>query len=280
MECLSSEAAMAASLVAFYAEAPAPWRLLDKYGFRQITWIVDIRAALDCDVVGKKLEWNDFAEGGEGLARGLYGDGVCGKVPDGSVADVAAEGGGERCRLLVDLPQHPVRVALRAICHRPDVPNPWSQRDARSRDERFRNHRLVDEVADVGEDAVVEVHAKEFGVRGGVEISFEALENGAGEVGRLMQHAQQRGAIGGVGVITREATCGADGERNRNGSCAGAVRSGGLGDEVDSHTENIASGIWGPQWLGWVFLMERKGLLYDPKGMALSPLYPRGATKG
>ena len=44
--------------------------LLDGYGFREVSWLVDVAAAADGDVVGEELEGDDFEDGEEELAGG------------------------------------------------------------------------------------------------------------------------------------------------------------------------------------------------------------------
>src|ERR1700761_5928497 len=46
------------------------YRLLDGHALRKISWLVDVAAAADGDVVGEELEGDDFEDGEEELGGG------------------------------------------------------------------------------------------------------------------------------------------------------------------------------------------------------------------
>ena len=55
---------------------------------------------------------------------------------------------------------------------------------------------LVDEVADVGEDAFAEFDTEEAGVDPGLQGDFKALQDGGRQVGLLAEQLEQRLAVG------------------------------------------------------------------------------------
>ena len=108
---------------------------------------------------------------------------------------------------------------------------------------------LVDEVADLCEDGVAQFDAEKPGAGGVVEVAFEALQDGGGQVGLLAKHAEQGCAVGGELVITRKAAGRLDGERKGDAACAGLWRAEGGGNQVDSHA-GILPVVWKyAQWL-------------------------------
>src|SRR5580658_1456140 len=90
-----------------------PSALFDSYALRQISWLVDVAAAADGDVVGEELEGDDFQDGEEELGGGGDLEDVLDELVDVLVAfggdgdDAAAAGGdllnvGERLFVLED----------------------------------------------------------------------------------------------------------------------------------------------------------------------------------
>lgn len=66
--------------------------------------------------------------------------------------------------------------------------------------------QLVDEVADIREGSVVQVHADEFCADAAVETFFKTLEDESRQVGLGPEHSQERFAIDLAIVVARYAT--------------------------------------------------------------------------
>jgi hypothetical protein len=109
---------------------------------------------------------------------------------------------------------------------------------------------LVDEVANLGQQVVAQLHAQQPG--GGLmeHVAFEALNDRGRQVG-LAQQPHQRRAVGQVLVISGQAACRLDGEGERNCSFAGSGSTG-LGNQVHSHDSESATGIRGWPCHHWV----------------------------
>ena len=60
---------------------------------------------------------------------------------------------------------------------------------------------LVDEVADVGEDAVTQIDAQQPGTERGSEVLLEILENVSGEICLSPKQAEQGRAVSGALVV-------------------------------------------------------------------------------
>jgi hypothetical protein len=107
--------------------------------------------------------------------------------------------------------------------------------------EKQCNRLSVDEVADVGEYLLTEFDAQQLRLVTGVEVLFEALEDGAGEIGLCAQHPEQGCAVGGELIVAGQTACGAEGERNGYGS--GVEVSGSVGEEIHSHAGHGGTGM-------------------------------------
>jgi len=121
------------------------------------------------------------------------------------------------------------------------------------------SNALVDEVADVGQDALAEFDTKKAGVDPGLQGDFKALQDSGRQICLLAEELEQSLAVGGQFVVAGQTACGANGQGERNGSSARLVAVGGLGDQVDSHRRN--SDRWGrdPQW--------HRGGMEEPNGV-------------
>jgi hypothetical protein len=97
----------------------------------------------------------------------------------------------------------------------------------------------VNKVANVGEDTVTQIHAKQACAEPGVQLSFKTLENVGRQIGLFAEKLQERGAIRWALIVAGQAACRTDRQRkgNRSRSLNGAI--GRLGDEVDSHAGRL-----------------------------------------
>jgi hypothetical protein len=94
---------------------------------------------------------------------------------------------------------------------------------------------LVDEIADVGEDGIVQVDAQEFGAEWGSEVLFEVLQHIGGQIGLPPEQSQQGGAVGWALVVAWQTASWADCQREGDCSRAGLELFCRPGDEIHSH---------------------------------------------
>jgi hypothetical protein len=81
-----------------------------------------------------------------------------------------------------------------------------------------RKTRLVDEVSDFGEKGFAQFDTRQGCIGRSAELTRKDIEDIAGEVGLLAEHAQESLAIHGAFIVAGEAACCADAERDGNSS--------------------------------------------------------------
>jgi hypothetical protein len=94
---------------------------------------------------------------------------------------------------------------------------------------------LVDEIADVGEDGVVQIDTQELSTEWGSEVLFEILQHIGRQIGLPTEQAQQGSAIGWTLVVAWQAASWADCQREGDRSRAWLEMVNGPGNEIHSH---------------------------------------------
>jgi hypothetical protein len=96
---------------------------------------------------------------------------------------------------------------------------------------------LIDEVANISEDTITQIHTEQPRAQSGTKFLLKSLKDGRREVGLFPEQLQQGRAVGWVFIVAWQPASGPDRQREGNRTHARIDAIGRLSNEIDSHAE-------------------------------------------